>query len=1093
MNTITITIFNAIGLPKHAITPILEAAQSTSLLLITETWLLSPARYPTNWKQFHTYGIPVEYYNNRSSQGICLLVNPNCKHHIHYLSPPDSPLIQYQLSFTIADTLVHCLYLPPSLDNHTVLAILSSLPLTAPNTRQTVICGDLNARLGSYTGDRSANSRGNTVYRWMMENNIITWNQRLAYGQPMFLTHQGSSIIDLFLSTTELTEPAMTVFTDKSLGSNHKMVSLMFKTTVPYQPTQMQRNVWNLGKLKEPEVQKAYIQHIQAALVSLGPSNEHTWMQTANKHVVQQHIEEYNQSLCKIIYDSLDITCGQIIQSKNPLRSFWTDDILQALDIREHYYRKWRKAYGLNKLRYWIKHQEACAQLKRLIHRRRRETWNKFCHQMATGEYTKAIAKISKIRKRRTLKPTFSTPQGPKHSADTMATHLETVFSGDLLQGAKTYEVASPILPFEAECPFDVNLVQNAINNLPIRKAPGIDHLRNEMLRPIQHLLAPVLLELFRLCWRWSYTPQAWRIAQVVPIHKKGNPSDANNYRPISLTSVLRKILERCIEASLQEMGPPLDIAQGGFRRSRSALDQALCLSEICHSLRIDHNTSPVLAFLDIKSVYDTVNRDLVWHALQQYLPSPLLGLLRNLFDEVLIEVLLSNTSSRRFHPRTGVLQGSILSPYLYLIYINQLPTLLRPREFTTDLPPRLAIPLLNCLLYADDVVLIANQHSMAHLLKICEQHSIDTGYRWNPTKCVILDNPSQPIEYKIYNQAIPRLSSFAYLGVPFKPGGFLDPDALVNRNCSKAFATMNMLTSIGVNPTGFSKLLSSRFYAQIVRSQMEYSLAINLFSNSQLRRLEDTQNKCIQKIYGAHDRSSTKVMLHLAKLPTMNERVRILQAQFLFRSLYVPGDSLLGYLLPHIQYIRGYQWSNLSKTALWQLLPTPHNSLTICDFRSIKRDYLQQGLQQRMRGYGSKLLSFCRPKLSINPILWIPMTHRERSRCIRWRLGWLPNGRLRPCPIHRSHMLTRSHAIECLRMHHRLRLSLSIPDPLSFSFNKLPTVPHFSARHIDSWQFYWPIICSILSELDQLQHSYLPQESTFLGRRFLRWLDKLQ
>ncbi|KAG1181287.1 hypothetical protein G6F55_003178 [Rhizopus delemar] len=127
-----------------------------------------------------------------------------------------------------------------------------------------------------------------------MENNIITWNQRLAYGQPMFLTHQGSSIIDLFLSTTELTEPAMTVFTDKSLGSNHKMVSLMFKTTVPYQPTQMQRNVWNLGKLKEPEVQKAYIQHIQAALVSLGPFNEHTWMQTANKHVAQQHIEEYN-------------------------------------------------------------------------------------------------------------------------------------------------------------------------------------------------------------------------------------------------------------------------------------------------------------------------------------------------------------------------------------------------------------------------------------------------------------------------------------------------------------------------------------------------------------------------------------------------------------------------------------------------------------------------------------------------------------------------------------------------------------------------------------------------------------------------------
>jgi hypothetical protein len=271
-------------------------------------------------------------------------------------------------------------------------------------------------------------------------------------------------------------------------------------------------------------------------------------MHITNEHVAQQHIEEFNHSLCKAIYDSLDTTCGRTIQTNGSLRDFWTADMLQAIDTRERYYRKWRKAYGLNKPRYWLKHQEACARLKRLIYQRRRETWNKFCHQMATGEYTKAIAKISKIRKNRTLKPTFSTLQRPKHSADTMATHLESIFSGDLLQGAETYEVASPTLPSDMECPFDVNLIEDTINHLPIKMAPGVDHLRNEMLRPIQHFLAPVLLELFRLCWRWSYTPQAWRIAQVVPIHKKGNPSDANNYRPINLTSVLRKILERCIE-----------------------------------------------------------------------------------------------------------------------------------------------------------------------------------------------------------------------------------------------------------------------------------------------------------------------------------------------------------------------------------------------------------------------------------------------------------------------------------------------------------------------------------------------------------------
>lgn len=107
--------------------------------------------------------------------------------------------------------------------------------------------------------------------------------------------------------------------------------------------------------------------------------------------------------------------------------------------------------------------------------------------------------------------------------------------------------------------------------------------------------------------------------------------------------------------------------------------------------------------------------------------------------------------------------------------------------------------------------------------------------------KCVILDNHPQPIGYKLCSQILPHQSSFTYLGVSFKPSGFLDPESLVSRSCTRVLATMNILKSIGLNPSGFSRLLSSRSYAQIVRSQMEYGLAINLLFHSQLKRLEDT------------------------------------------------------------------------------------------------------------------------------------------------------------------------------------------------------------------------------------------------------------
>ncbi|KAG1248828.1 hypothetical protein G6F65_019407 [Rhizopus arrhizus] len=133
------------------------------------------------------------------------------------------------------------------------------------------------------------------------------------------------------------------------------------------------------------------------------------------------------------------------------------------------------------------------------------------------------------------------------------------------------------------------------------------------------------------------------------------------------------------------------------------------------------------------------------------------------------------------------------------------------------DISPTELILRLNCLLYADDVVLIAAKADMPSLLKSCEDHSYKLGYRWNPSKCVILD-PMQPSSsYTLYGEPIPKQHSFPYLGIPFRPGGYLDAIALVNQNKTKALATMNQLSAVGVHPKGFSPLLGIRFYSHIV------------------------------------------------------------------------------------------------------------------------------------------------------------------------------------------------------------------------------------------------------------------------------------
>jgi hypothetical protein len=135
----------------------------------------------------------------------------------------------------------------------------------------------------------------------------------------------------------------------------------------------------------------------------------------------------------------------------------------------------------------------------------------------------------------------------------------------------------------------------------------------------------------------------------------------------------------------------------------------------------------------------------------------PLLGLLRNLFDEVMVSVLLSGFSSPHFSPCTGVLQGSVLSPALYSLYINLLPSILRLADQALNFslhhlpPPLIPNTVLNSLLYADDIVLIGSRDSLPTLLQVAERASHDLGFRWSATKCVILAPPQTPPEFIPY------------------------------------------------------------------------------------------------------------------------------------------------------------------------------------------------------------------------------------------------------------------------------------------------------------------------------------------------------
>ncbi|KAG1055422.1 hypothetical protein G6F43_002625 [Rhizopus delemar] len=158
--------------------------------------------------------------------------------------------------------------------------------------------------------------------------------------------------------------------------------------------------------------------------------------------------------------------------------------------------------------------------------------------------------------------------------------------------------------------------------------------------------------------------------------------------------------------------------------------------------------------------------------------------------------------------------------------------------------------------------------------------------------------------------------------------------------------------------------------------------------------------------------------------------------------------------------------------------------------FRVICQKYLEDLFNQNRQRTHSKFLSACRSQSTTDPILWLPMTSIERSRVIRWRLGWLLGGVPKPCIYHPTDMLTRSHAIWCLHMHQRLQIPSTEPDPLSFLLNKLPTkrknsalaAPKPSSSTLSAWTVRWLTICQILFELDYLHHGEILSNTPSLG-----------
>jgi len=400
---------------------------------------------------------------------------------------------------------------------------------------------------------------------------------------------------------------------------------------------------------------------------------------------------------------------------------------------------------------------------------------------------------------------------------------------------------------------FNVDDVDKAVSELKRGKAASLDGLTAEHIQACHPIIISILVKLFNMMLLFEYVPDAFGNGLSIPLPKNlsGPMNSVDAYRCITVSPVLSKVFEKCLLEKLQNYLSSSTL-QFGFKKKMSCSHAIYTLSTSVDYFA--NNLSTVnICTIDLSKAFDKLNiHCLLVKMINRNVPLQFVKLLHCWYSKVFITVKWAFALSKSVKLLAGVRQGGILSPFLFLIYVDDVIIALESSRIGCVIKGFYV----GVIMYADDIVLISPSVSdLQFMLHLCYKMLKDIDMCINATKttCTRIGSRfrNKCSELVICGQTLTWVSCVRYLGIYIESGRYFKVDLAKAKR--KFFVCCNSIFS-KVNP-GRADIVLPLISSYCVPILL-YGLEAVILTKTDVTRLEHPFTMIFHKIFGTYSNS---------------------------------------------------------------------------------------------------------------------------------------------------------------------------------------------------------------------------------------------